>query len=208
MISAYGKPSGLPMRRSASRSPFTSSCISKACAVASKIGSLVVVGTGIRAIAQMTQEAIAHIEMADKLYYLVCDPLTAQWLSDVNKTAESLYRLYKTATPRRDTYLEMVRIIVDAAVSGKRVCAAFYGHPGVFAFPTHEALRQVRSRGLPAQMLPGISAEDCLFADLGVDPGTAGCQSFEATDFLARHRTFDSYSSLILWQIAVIGEVS
>jgi len=31
-------------------------------------------------------------------------------------------------------------------------------------------------------MLPGISAEDCLFADIGVDPGIYGCQSFEATD--------------------------
>jgi hypothetical protein len=33
-------------------------------------------------------------------------------------------------------------------------------------------------------MLPAVSAEDCLFADLGVDPGAAGCQSHEAADFL------------------------
>jgi hypothetical protein len=37
-------------------------------------------------------------------------------------------------------------------------------------------------------MLPGISAEDCLFADLGIDPGIYGCQSYEATDFLANGR--------------------
>jgi hypothetical protein len=36
--------------------------------------------------------------------------------------------------------------------------------------------------GFDAVMLPGISAEDCLFADLGIDPGMIGCQSFEATD--------------------------
>ena len=35
-------------------------------------------------------------------------------------------------------------------------------------------------------MLPGVSAEDCLVADLGVDPGEHGWQSWEATGFLLR----------------------
>jgi hypothetical protein len=55
-------------------------------------------------------------------------------------------------------------------------------------------------------MLPGISAEDCLFADVGIDPGENGCQSFEATDFLACRRRFDPSSELILWQVGVLGE--
>ena len=57
-------------------------------------------------------------------------------------------------------------------------------------------------------MLPGISAQDCLFADLGVDPMDFGCQSFEATDFLASRRIFDPTSALILWQVGVLGESS
>jgi hypothetical protein len=57
-------------------------------------------------------------------------------------------------------------------------------------------------------MVPGISAEDCLFADLGVDPASEGCQSFDATDFLVYRREFDPTCSLILWQISVIGETS
>ena len=40
-------------------------------------------------------------------------------------------------------------------------------------------------------MLPGISAEDCLFADLGFDPAVRGCQTFEATDFLLRQPRFE-----------------
>jgi hypothetical protein len=57
-------------------------------------------------------------------------------------------------------------------------------------------------------MLPGISAEDCLFADLGLNPGENGCQSFEATDFLGRRRRFDPSTALVLWQVGVIGEGS
>jgi len=36
-------------------------------------------------------------------------------------------------------------------------------------------------------MLPAISSEDCLYADLGVDPATTGNASYDATDFLLRN---------------------
>ena len=100
----------------------------------------------------------------------------------------------------------MTAHIIDAVRQGADVCAAFYGHPGVFAFPPHEAIGRARAEGFRARMLPAISAEGCLFADLGVDPATSGCQSFEATDFLVSNRKFDMNSSLILWQIGVIGD--
>jgi hypothetical protein len=55
-------------------------------------------------------------------------------------------------------------------------------------------------------MLPAVSAADCLFADLGVDPGQSGWQSYEATDFLVNHRSADTTAALVLWQVSVIGE--
>jgi hypothetical protein len=88
------------------------------------------------------------------------------------------------------------------------VCFALYGHPGVLAYPSHEAIRRARALGIEARMLPGISAEACLFADLGVDPGACGCQSFEASDFIVQRRAFDPRSALILWQIASIGQAA
>ncbi|MFI1583783.1 hypothetical protein [Embleya sp. NPDC020630] len=78
-------------------------------------------------------------------------------------------------------------------------------HPGVFAFPGHEAVRRARLDGIPARMLAGSSAGDWLFADPGLDPATRGCQSIEASDFLLRHRVFDPTSLLVLWQVGVIG---
>jgi hypothetical protein len=55
-------------------------------------------------------------------------------------------------------------------------------------------------------MLPGISAEDCLFADLDVDPGPTGCQSYEATDFLVHARRIDPTATLVLWQVGGVGD--
>src|SRR5262249_18635462 len=80
--------------------------------------------------------------------------------------------------------------------------------PGVFVYPSHESVRRARAEGFSAKMLPGISSEDCLFADLGVDPGIQGCQSYEATDFLANGRKIDPTSAVVLWQIGLVGDAT
>jgi hypothetical protein len=169
--------------------------------------SLIIVGTGIQLVGHVTLAAKAWIEQADKVLFAVADPVTAEWLRTLNVTAEPLPYFGTGHQRRRDMHREMVERILAELRRGLRVCAAFYGHPGVFTDPAHEAMRQARREGFKAQMLPGISAEDCLFADLGLDPGQNGCRSFEATDFLIRRRKFDPYSVLILWQIAVIGQL-
>lgn len=168
-------------------------------------GSLTVVGTGFRIAGQVTLEAESAIRGAEKLFYLVSDGLTRQWLQEQNPTGEDLYDSYAPGKDRSVTYSEMVERILAPVREGKWVCAAFYGHPGVFATPPHAAIRIARAEGHRARMLPGISAEDCLFADLGLDPGNHGCQSFEATDFLLRQRRFDPASLLVLWQVGAIG---
>jgi hypothetical protein len=154
----------------------------------------------------MTLEARATIAAADELLYLVPDPVFAAWLEQLNPRARSLHPLYRPGEPRTRIYEAIVDEIVARVRAGADVCAAFYGHAGVFAFPSHEAIRRVRAEGRPARMLPGVSAEDCLFADLGVDPGAHGCQSYEATTFLLERRPVDTAAALLLWQISAIGE--
>jgi len=170
-------------------------------------GSLTVVGTGIKSVAHITCEARIAIVNADKLLFLVADFLTQDWLVQANPSAEDLHRFYSDRKPRGETYAEMSAYILSFVREGKDVCAAFYGHPGVFAAPSHMAIAQARSEGFPAKMLPGISAEDCLFAELGIDPARSGCQSFETTDFLLYKRRFDPNCTLILWQVGVIGNL-
>lgn len=52
-----------------------------------------------------------------------------------------------------------------------------------------------------------ISAEDCLYADLGVDPSIPGIQVYEATDLLLRKRHIDTTANLILFQVGCIGDL-
>jgi precorrin-6B methylase 1 len=168
-------------------------------------GSLTVVGTGIKAIVQFTGEATSAIVEADRVLYLVADAITERYIQSLNPYCESLYRFYSAAKDRSVTYEEIVSYVVEHVVKGQRICVPLYGHPTVFSYPGREAVRRLRERGFSASVLPGISAEDCLLADLGVDPGAQGCQSFEATDFLVHNKQFDPTSILILWQIALVG---
>jgi Tetrapyrrole (Corrin/Porphyrin) Methylases len=172
-------------------------------------GSLIVVGTGIRTVGQLTVEAIAWMRRADKILYVIGDPIAEAAIAELNReNAESLSVMYGENKPRLQTYNEMVERILECVRAGMTTCLACYGHPGVFVYPSHEAIRRARAEGYEAKMLPGISAEDCLFADLGVDPGISGCQSYEATDFLANGRRIDPTSSVILWQIGVVGDAT
>jgi precorrin-6B methylase 1 len=172
-----------------------------------KTGSLDVVGSGIRAVAQLTSEARRCIEAADVLYHAVSDRVTLHWLERHHPAAVSLSTFYTEGGDRLETYRLMIDALVSPVRAGRRVCAVFYGHPGVFVYPTHAAIRQLRAEGLPARMLPGISASDCLFADLGVDPGR-GFQMFAATDFVLHPRRLDPAAHVIFWQIDSIGDNS
>lgn len=163
------------------------------------------VGTGFMVAGQVTPEARTAMAAADRLLHLVSDAATRQWLATLNPRQESLYDAYREGRPRTESYEEMVERMLTPVRRGLAVCAAFYGHPGIFVYPSHEAIRRARAEGHRAHMLPGISAEDCLYADLALDPAAAGCRSFEATDFLVRRRPLDPTTGLVLWQVGAIG---
>lgn len=168
-------------------------------------GSLTIVGTGITLISHITAEAQAWITRADQTFFLVTHPLAEQWICHLNPRAESLARFYTAQRERLAVYQDIADHVFRAVQAGNTVCAAFYGHPTVFVTPTQDLVRRAQAQGYPVTVLPGISAEDCLFADLHLDPGSQGCQSYEATDFLVRPRRFDPCTPLILWQVGVIG---
>lgn len=168
-------------------------------------GQLTIVGTGIR-LAQITEEAVDAIKSADIVFVVIGEPVTRSYVHALNPNTHSLDPLYSPGKPRLDTYREMCDTVVSEVKQGKNVCFALYGHPGVFATPAHQALHRLRGEGYRARMLPGISSEACLIADLGIDPADCGWQSYEATTFICYDRTWDLHAVLLLWQVGLVGE--
>ena len=175
---------------------------------AKRKGSLACVGVGMTLGSHLGPLSRSYIENADVVFVAVSDAVVELWIKQMNRDVRSLQPYYREGKSRADTYDQMVEAMLAEVRAGKNVCGAFYGHPGVFALPPHEAIRIARREGYQAHMEPGISAEDCLYADLGIDPGTVGCQHFEASQLLFFKRRIDPTAYLVLWQVGVVGDQS
>ncbi len=161
---------------------------------------------------QLTPIAQSYIENFDVVIAAIPNIFTRKWIMDTAKEYICLNSYYEDmhidGKNRRDTYRRMVGTILSELRSGKNVCATFYGHPGIFACISHMAIADARDEGYEAHMEPGISALDCLVADLGIDPGSHGMQSMESTQFMIYERTIDPTALLILWQPGIAGELA
>ena len=171
-------------------------------------GSLVCVGLGMTLGSHLGPLARSHIEQADVVFFALSDGIVELWLQRMHADVRSLQSFYQEGSSRMNTYWQMVEAMLVEVRAGKRVCGVFYGHPGVFAWVPHKAIELAREEGYHAHMEPGISAEDCLYADLGIDPGAYGCQHYEASQLLFYQRRIDPSAYLILWQIGVVGDQS
>ncbi|HEY2346255.1 MAG TPA: SAM-dependent methyltransferase [Xanthomonadaceae bacterium] len=171
-------------------------------------GSLVCVGTGMTLGSHLSPLARSYIEQADVVFAGMSDGIVEQWIAGMNADVRSLQSCYREGKSRMQSYREMVEAMLAEVRAGKKVVGAFYGHPGVFAWPPHKAIETARKEGYEARMEPGISAEDSLYADLGIDPGRYGCQHYEASQLLLYERRIDASAYLVLWQVGVAGDQS
>ena len=163
-------------------------------------------GIGMTLGSHLTPLARDYIHKAEVVFTGLSDGIIELWIAGMNADVRSLQSFYREGKSRMQTYREMVEAMLKEVRAGKRVCAAFYGHPGVFAWPTHKAIEIARGEGYSAHMEPGVSAADCLYADLGFDPGKYGCQHYEASQFMFNRRRLDTAAYLILWQVGLAGD--
>ncbi|RYY23034.1 MAG: diguanylate cyclase [Sphingomonadales bacterium] len=178
-----------------------------AAVVSAPAAGLVVVGSGIQFGRHASERCLSEIREAQVVFCLA-DPFALAMIQRQRPDVVNLGAHYAPGKDRRETYREIDEAIMTAVRAGKSVCAVFYGHPGVFADVPHQVIRKARAEGIPARMEPGISAEACLYADLGIDPGHRGVQSMEATHFLVYDREPDTAGLVLLWQVALSGDLS
>lgn len=171
-------------------------------------GSLVCVGLGMILGSHLAPLSRNFIEQADVVFMSVTDPLTEKWIQKMNPNCQSLQKFYSEGKDRRISYQQMVDTVLREVELGKQVVAAFYGHPGVFAWAPHKMIEVAKKNGYHSHMEPGISAEACLYADMAIDPGKNGAVHAEASQFMLYERKVDTTAYLILWQLGFVGDLS
>lgn len=171
-------------------------------------GSLVCVGTGMLLGGHISPISSSYITQADVVFSLMSTGITERWVEEMHHDVRSLQPYYQEGKNRNITYNEMVEAILTDVRTGKKVVAVFYGHPGVFACVSHRAVKQAKLENYAAHIEAGISAEDCLYADLSLDPGKTGCINYEASQFMFYQRNIDPAALLVLWQVGLAGDKS
>jgi uncharacterized protein YabN with tetrapyrrole methylase and pyrophosphatase domain len=167
---------------------------------------LVLTGSGIKTISHLSLEAKQSIENANHVLFLVNEPVMEQYIKKLNNEHENLEDLYFKASTREEAYTNITDKIVSSCLNKKgQTCVVIYGHPTVFAKPGLDAVKKLKAISIKSHILPAISTEDCLFADLEINPGLQGCLSIDATEFLLRNYSNTPYSHLVLWQPGMIG---
>src|SRR5256885_16134657 len=98
-------------------------------------------------------EALAWMQRADEIIHLVADPVAEALIAGLKPGKEfTLQGFYGEGKSRAESYSEMIEFILSHVRIGVLVCGAFYGHPGVFAYPRSEERRvgkECRSRWSP-----------------------------------------------------------
>jgi len=168
-------------------------------------GELRVIGSGIGH-ADLTIIDEALLSKADHVFHCLYDRVTLAWIEKLRPDSFDLRILYDENVDRHDTYVCMAEAMLHHVRRGRKVLAVYYGHPGMFATPTHRAIRIARSEGHRASMRPGISALDHLVADVGFDPMVPGLLSYEASDLILHRRRLDPTLHTVLWQVGAVGE--
>lgn len=169
------------------------------------MSNVYIFGLGLSYFADLTKQISPVVASSDVVYILASDVSTVSHVRKLNENVVDLFQFYEDGKPRIEIYDEIVRILLEGAKSHDRVSILVYGHPTLFVNPIPRFIEQARSEDFNVQIVPGASAEDWLFAALGLDPSSHGWLSFEATNFLLYLRRADPSAFLVLWQVGALG---
>ena len=158
---------------------------------------------------QLTIEAQQSLDRSEVAYVVDAQKIVKDHIRDeydvhvVDLTTE-----YTEKEDRRTTYELMARkVLDDAGTRDNPVALALYGHPMVFVSPSRMVAERARERGLDVEIKPGISAIDCVYADIEFDPARNGVHMFEATDLLLREWELNPDVPVMLWQIGAVETI-
>lgn len=164
-----------------------------------------ILGLGVLNIDQITPQTERAIRRSNEVLYVDTGIATRSYLEGLCPRVTSLFETsYRDTGPRLNAYHHMAARVLEAALDHPPVTFAMHGHPIVGAYAPFLIRDMAGLLGLETAVLPGVSAMDCLFAELMVDPCVSGMQMYEATDLLLRRRPLQPDVPALIWQIGCV----
>lgn len=163
-----------------------------------------IVGLGIVHVGQITRETERLMAESNEVLYVERGIAIDNFLRQLCPRVTNLTTLYADEGDRQETYRRMAASVITAALDHPPVTFALYGHPLIFSYPPFLVQQMATYFDLRVRVLPAVSAMDCIFADLSIDPSMNGLQMYEATDLLLRRRPLHPDVPALIWQIGAL----
>ena len=163
-------------------------------------GSLACIGLGVLFDAHLTPATRRRIARSDVIFAEDLHAASFLALNDLHNDVRSLSSKALAESSARPIDDGIVELVLEEIRQGKHVCVAFLGHPSCGASRAHMLIRAAHQEGFPASFEPAISIEDCIYADLGIDPGKFGCQQYDVSQIMLYRRSIDTSAYLLLWR--------
>lgn len=166
-----------------------------------------IVGTGLVYPDHLTEIAASLMAECDLVLAQLDEGSRLEQLRTINPNLENLNVFYGAGKDRLQTYEEMAQRVVKATLEEQEhVVMAAYGNPGFLCLPTAKVQDRLQSEeSVQFRVHSGVSALDCLVADLAVD-AESGIEAYEVNNLLVFDQQWDTNKSIVLWQIATVGE--
>ncbi|WP_192484645.1 MULTISPECIES: SAM-dependent methyltransferase [Cysteiniphilum] len=169
---------------------------------------LFVVGSGIKTLGHFTKEFITCATQSDIVLFLNNDHITKEWYEKYCKKTYDLNEIYQkdNTVHRKDIYLAIADYVIKSFDEHDSVCFSLYGHPFFCAQPALYAIDEIaREReDIEIHSFAAVSALDCLWNDLRVNPAENGMQMYEASHMIYEEIPLISKVDLVILQAGFI----
>lgn len=168
-----------------------------------------IAGTGTVGYRQLTEEVKEAFKKSETIYLLHHQELVKEYLDEEFARVVDVSDEYNEEEVRSNTYQRIADRVLEGALgehSGP-VTFATYGHPMLFVDSSRILMEEAPSRDLDVEVMPGTSALDCLYTDIGLDPAINGLQIYDATDILVREADLNPRTPAMILQIGSVESV-
>ena len=139
------------------------------------------------------------------MLYLVPDPVSANGIGQLNPAHARSTTATRRAAPHA-AYERMAEAILEPVARPASVCAAFYGHPGVFVLPVPRGDRAARAaRASRRRCCPASPPRTASSPTSASTRPRRAARATRRRDFLERRPAIEPPAALVLWQIGVVG---
>lgn len=166
---------------------------------------LLLVGTGVRGLSQMTVETVSALRGLDVLFSLHGGKDVTRALKGLSRDVRDLTTLYKDKALDLKVYEAIVSRVKGALRGDRTVGVVFHGHPLLYSNPAQMLIAHCESAGVELEVMSGVSSMDGIFTALKTDVGATGLQVFDVNRLLLYRLRPATHTPCLLFQIGSFG---